>query len=412
MTNKVFDVITTRKQFPSLQRQHNGMPMVFTDGPAGTQVPQSVIDAISHYYKDSNANSHGAFITTQETVQVIDRMRDSMAALLGASGPETISIGHNMTTLSFALARGLSRILKAGDEVLITQLDHEANRGPWLTLRDAGVIVREVKLLPTGVLDYEDFASKINEDTRLVCMGMSANSIGTVNNFKLVRELTYKYNSWLLLDAVHYAPHFSIDVQAVGCDFLLCSAYKFYGPHLGFLYSKPGLLDRVPTDRLRTAGQIAPYCIETGTPNFAAMEGVSAAVDFLANLGTGNSIREKLVDAYQHIAAHEHALASRLYAGLKSIPGLTVIGQDFSKPSRTPTVSFTLDGKNPHQVCEQLAKKNICAWDGHFYAIRTIETLGLLEKGGVTRLGLSVYNTEDEVTMVIDEIKKIALAKN
>jgi cysteine desulfurase family protein (TIGR01976 family) len=412
MTHKAFDVIAIRKQFPSLQRLHDGMPMIFTDGPAGTQVPHSVIDAISHYYKNSNANSHGAFITTRETVQVIDRMRDSMATLLGATGRETISVGHNMTTLSFALARGLSRVFRPGDEVLITQLDHEANRGPWLTLRDAGVKVREVKLLPTGVLDYEDFASKINENTRLVCMGMSANSIGTVNNFRLVRELTYKYNAWLLLDAVHYAPHFSIDVQALGCDFLLCSAYKFYGPHLGFLYSKPGLLDRIPTDRLRTAAQAAPFCIETGTPNFAAMEGVSAAIDFLASVGIGNSKREKLVDAYQHIAAHEHALASRLYAGLKSIAGVTVIGQDFTKPSRTPTVSFTLDGKTPAMVCEQLAKKNICAWDGHFYAIRTIETLGLLEKGGVTRLGLSVYNTEDEVTMVIDEIKKIALAKN
>ena len=412
MTPKPLDTAAIRKQFPSLLRKHNDMPMIFTDGPAGTQVPQSVIDAISHYYKNSNANSHGSFITTQETVHVIDRMRESIATLLGAIGPETISVGQNMTTLSFALARGLSRVLRQGDEVLITQLDHEANRGPWLTLRDVGVNVREVKLLPTGVLDYEDFASKINENTRLVCLGMSANSIGTVNNFKLVRELTYKYNSWLLLDAVHYAPHFSIDVQALGCDFLLCSAYKFYGPHLGFLYSKPGLLDRVPTDRLRTAGQVAPYRIETGTPNFAAMEGVSAAVDFLSSLGVGNTKREKLVDAYQQIAQHEHALASNLYAGLKSIAGITVIVQDCTKPSRTPTVSFTLDGKTAHQVCEQLAKKNICAWDGHFYAVRTMETLGLLEKGGVTRLGLSVYNTAEEVTMVIDEIRKIALAKN
>jgi len=411
MTRNTIDVLAIRKQFPSLQRQHNGMPMVFTDGPAGTQVPEAVIEAISKYYKTSNANSHGAFVTTQETVQVIDRLRQSITALLGASGPETISVGQNMTTLSFALARGLSRVLGAGDEVLITQLDHEANRGPWLTLRDVGVKVREVKLLPSGVLDYEDFASKINENTRLVCMGMSANSIGTVNDFKLIRDLTYKFNCWLLLDAVHYAPHFSIDVQAIGCDFLVCSAYKFYGPHLGFLYSKPGLLDRIPTDRLRTAGQIAPYCIETGTPNFAAMEGVSAAVDFLASVGTGNTKREKLVDGYKLIAQHEHGLASQLYSGLKSIEGVTVIGQDFSKASRTPTVSFTLDGKTPSQVCEQLAKKNICAWDGHFYAIRTMETLGLLEKGGVTRLGLSIYNTEDEVTVVIDEIKKIALAK-
>ena len=408
----LFDTSTIRKQFPSLNRQHNGMPMVFIDGPAGTQVPQSVIDSITHYYKNSNANSHGAFITTQETDHVIEDMRIAMAALLGAPGPETISIGQNMTTLNFSLARAMARVFRPGDEVLITQLDHEANRGPWLTLRDAGIKVREVKLLPNGVLDYDDFALKINENTRLVCMGMSANSIGTVNNFKLVRELTYKFNAWLLLDAVHYAPHFSIDVQELGCDFLLCSAYKFYGPHVGLLYSKPGLLDRLPTDRLRTAGQIAPFCIETGTLNHAAIAGVKAAVDFLASLGNGNTLRQKLLNAYQVIAAHEHKLASRLYAGLKSIKGITLIGQDFSSAARTPTVSFTLEGKTPEQVCVELAKKNICAWDGHFYAIRAIETLGLLEKGGVTRLGISLYNTEEEINRVIDEINKIALSKN
>lgn len=412
MTSTPIDSSSIRNQFPSLQRQHNGLPMVFIDGPAGTQVPQSVIDAIAHYYKKSNANSHGTFITTQETDVVIEQMRHSMATLLGAEGPETISIGQNMTTLNFALARAMSRVLRSGDEVLITQLDHEANRGPWLTLRDFGVKVREVKLLATGVLDYDDFASKINENTRLVCMGMSANSIGTVNNFKLVRDVTYKFNAWLLLDAVHYAPHFTIDVQALGCDFLLCSAYKFYGPHIGLLYSKPGLLDRLPTDRLRTAGQTAPDSIETGTLNHAAIAGVRAAVDFLAGIGSGNSLREKLVNAYQRIAIHEHQLASRLYTGLKAIPGVTLVGQDFSAPARTPTVSFTLDGKTPFQVCTELAKKNICAWDGHFYAIRTMETLGLLEKGGVTRLGLSVYNTADEVSTVIAEVKKIALAKN
>ena len=408
----LFDTSTIRKQFPSLNRQHNGMPMVFIDGPAGTQVPQSVIDSITHYYKNSNANSHGAFITTQETDHVIEDMRIAMAALLGASGPETISIGQNMTTLNFSLARAMARVFRPGDEVLITQLDHEANRGPWLTLRDAGIKVREVKLLPNGVLDYDDFASKINENTRLVCMGMSANSIGTVNNFKLVRELTYKFNAWLLLDAVHYAPHFAIDVQELGCDFLLCSAYKFYGPHVGLLYSKPGLLDRLPTDRLRTAGQIAPFCIETGTLNHAAIAGVKAAVDFLASLGNGNTLRQKLLSAYQVIAAHEHKLASRLYVGLKSIKGITLIGQDFSSDARTPTVSFTLEGKTPEQVCIQLALKNMCAWDGHFYAIRAIEALGLLEKGGVTRLGISLYNTEEEINRVIYEINKIALSKN
>jgi cysteine desulfurase family protein (TIGR01976 family) len=396
-----------RSQFPSLQRKNNNLPMVFLDGPAGTQVPQSVIDGITHYYKNSNSNTHGMFVTTNETDQVIHHMRECMAALLGAESAHSISIGQNMTTLNFSLARAISKVLKPGDEVLITQLDHEANRGPWLTLRDAGVKVREVRLQPNGVLDYEDFTNKVNENTRLVCMGMSANSIGTVNNFKFARELTYRYNAWLLLDAVHYAPHFSIDVQEIGCDFLLCSAYKFYGPHVGILYSKPGVLDRLPTDRLRTAGQIAPDSIETGTLNHAAIAGVSASVEFIASLGNGNSLREKLNDAYHKISTHEFILASKLYAGLKTIPGITMIGQDFSSNSRTPTLSFTVEGKTPLQVCEQLAKKNICAWDGHFYAIRAIESLGLLERGGVTRMGISVYNTIEEIDFTLSEVARI-----
>ena len=408
MNKPVFDSTSARKQFPSLQRRHNNLPMVFLDGPAGTQVPGTVIDAISRYYENSNANTHGAFITTRETDDTIEHMRQSMAALLGAENEHTISIGQNMTTLNFALARAMSRKLQRGDEVLITQLDHEANRGPWLTLTNFGINVKEVILKSDGVLDYDDFASKINGKTKLVCMGMSSNSIGTVNNFKLVRELTNQFKAWLLLDAVHYAPHFSIDVQSLDCDFLLCSAYKFYGPHVGILYSRPGLLDQLPTDRLRTAGQEAPYSIETGTLNHAAIAGVGAAVDFLASLGRGGSLREKLISAYQSISAREYYLASRLYQGLKPISGITLIGQDFSATSRTPTISFTVEGKTPWQICEHLAKKNICAWDGHFYAIRAIEVLGLLERGGVTRLGISLYNTEEEVDLTVAEVMKMA----
>ncbi|MBL7871661.1 MAG: cysteine desulfurase-like protein [Cyclobacteriaceae bacterium] len=407
MSNPLANPTPVRDLFPSLLRKHNNQPLVFIDGPAGTQVPQSVIDSITHYYKNSNANTHGSFLTAKETDSVVQHTRHCMATLLGAESENCISIGQNMTTLNFALARAMSRILKPGDEVLITQLDHEANRGPWLTLRDFGVKVREVNLLPTGVLDYDDFAKKINENTKLVCMGMSANSIGTVNDFTLIRELTYKHNAWLLLDAVHYAPHFAIDVQAMGCDFLLCSAYKFYGPHVGILYSKPGLLDRLPTDRLRTAGQIAPDSIETGTLNHAAIAGVGAAVEFIASFGAGNTLREKIIDAYDKISQHEHKLASKLYESLRKLSGITVVGQDFSSPNRTPTVSFTVDGKTPLQVCDQLASKNIFAWDGHFYAIHAIEVLGLLERGGVTRMGISMYNTMEEIEFVLAEMKKI-----
>lgn len=406
--NNTLDLHLIRQDFPSLQRLHNDRPLIFLDGPGGTQVPEKVIGAISDYYRRSNANTHGAFVTTRETDEVMAGAREKMAAFLGAEGPQTISFGQNMTTINYSLARAMSRVFRPGDEVLITQLDHEANRGPWLTLREAGVKVREVKLLASGTLDYKDFEQKLNENTRLVCMGMSSNALGTVNEIALVREMTYRTGAWLLLDAVHYAPHFSIDVQAIGCDFLICSAYKFYGPHVGILYSKPGLLDRLPTDRLRTTDQVAPYSVETGTLNHAAIAGVSAAVDYIASLGDGSTFRDKLVDAYKKIGRHEFALASYLYEQLRAIKGLTVVGQNFMSTDRTPTVSFTLEGKTPGLVCAALAEENICAWDGHFYAIRVMEVLGLVGKGGVTRMGISVYNTKEEIEKVVEVMKRIS----
>jgi cysteine desulfurase family protein (TIGR01976 family) len=397
-----------RAQFPSLQRQHNNMPFVYLDGPAGTQVPLSVIEAISNYYKRSNANTHGEFLTTHETDEAIDHMRQSVATLLGAENGSTISIGQNMTTLNFALARSIARSLQPGEEVLITQLDHEGNRGPWLMLREFGIIVREVRLLPNGTLDYDDFTAKVNEKTRVIAMGLASNALGTVNNVKFARELAYKFGAWLMLDAVHYAPHFKINVQELGCDLLLCSAYKFYGPHVGLLYSRPGLLDRLQTDRLRTAGQIAPDKIETGTLNHAAIVGVTAAVDFIASLGSGSDLNEKLISAYANIGAHERQLAKYLYDGLTKIKGVKVAGQDFSSAHRAPTVSFTLEGKTAQQVCAHLATKNIFAWDGHFYALRAIEVLGLLEKGGVTRMGMAAYNTLEEVDAALKSVREIA----
>jgi cysteine desulfurase family protein (TIGR01976 family) len=397
----MINTIKFRSQFPSLSRLHNHKPLIFIDGPAGTQVPEYVINAMSDYYKTSNSNTHGAFITTQETDLLMASMRKTVADFLGAEGAETISVGQNMTTLNFSLARGIGRMLQPGDEILITQLDHEGNRGPWLSLRERGIIVREVKLLENGLLDYEDFEKKMNERTRLVAIGMASNAIGTVNDFRLVRNLSYKYNVWLLLDAVHYAPHFSIDVQEIGCDFLMCSAYKFYGPHVGILYSKPGLLDQVPTDRLRTAGQAAPEKIETGTLNHAAMAGVKASIEFIAQQGNGNNLRKKILDAYINIGKHERALAEKLYNGLKAISGVTIIGQPFGSAQRSPTISFTKKGKTALEVCGHLAAQNICAWDGHFYAIHAIEVLGLLEKGGVTRMGISAYNTEEEIDQVL-----------
>lgn len=386
-----------RNQFPSLKRVHNRKPLIFLDGPAGTQVPNRTINAISDYYKTSNANLHGAFITTQETDELMDSTRETVATFLGAEGPHTISFGHNMTTLNFSLSRAIGRTLQKGDEILITQLDHEANRGPWLTLREQGIIIREVKLTTAGVLDYDDFAQKINERTRLVAMGWASNIFGTINDVQRVRALTHQVGAMLMIDAVHYAPHFSMDVQALGCDFLICSAYKFYGPHIGILYAKTGLLDRLQPDRLRTAYQYAPYSIETGTLNHAAIAGVKAAIEFVAGIGRGKTLRSKLTSAMNKIHKHEIGLAKQLYDGLTTIKKVQIYGPPIEVSQRAPTLSFTYEGKTAIEVCQHLAAHNICGWAGHFYAIRATEVLGLLEQGGVTRLGMSVYNIASEI---------------
>lgn len=395
-----------RQQFPSLSRQHNGRRLVFMDGPGGTQVPQPVIDAISHYYNNSNANSHGAFITAQETDEVLDGARAAVAHFLGAEGPHTISFGQNMTTLNYSLSRAIGRLLQPGDEVLITQLDHEGNRGPWLALRELGIVVREVQLKKDGQLDYEDMAAKLNERTRLLALGYASNFMGTVNNVQRARALTYKVGAWLLLDAVHFAPHFPLDVQAIGCDFLLCSAYKFYGPHVGILYSRPGLLDRLPADRLRTAAQEAPYSIETGTLNHAALAGVKSAVDFIACFGSGADYRSCVVDAMNQIHHHEIALAKKLYAGLSALDGVRIIGPPIDASLRAPTLALHTQSLLPEALARKLADRNILAWDGHFYAIRAAEVLGLLETGGVTRLGLSAYSSEEDVERVLEGVKE------
>jgi len=396
-----------RNQFPSISRQHNDMPITYLDGPAGTQVPTSVIDAISGYYKTSNSNAHGHFVLTQETDVIVENTRAKVATFLGAEGGHTISFGQNMTTLNFALSRAISGSLQAGDEIVITQLDHESNRAPWLALRAQGVVVREAKLKVDGTLDYTDFANKINEKTRLVAMGWAANIFGTINEVQKIRKLTHAVGAWLLLDAVHYAPHMSIDVQAIGCDFLLCSAYKFYGPHVGLLYCKPGLLDRLQPYRLRTAYQHAPYSIETGTLNHAAIAGVKAAVEYVASFGKGKTERAKIVNAMQQIHQHEIDLAQQLWDGLAAMKKVKLYGPPMDVAERAPTLSFLYSGKSANEVGKYLGGYNVCTWSGHFYAIKSTEVLGLAEKGGVTRMGISVYNVKEDIERTLDIMKKM-----
>ena len=397
-----------RSNFPSLSlKDDNENQIIYLDGPGGTQVPSSVIDAISNYYRQSNSNTHGEFITSKETDSIMDSMREKVAQFLGAESKECISIGQNMTTLNYSLSRGLSKIIKKGDEVIITELDHEANRGPWKTLESYGIKLVEVALLKDGTLDYNDFKNKINQRTALVAMGMSSNALGTINDFNFIKKITTKYNSLLLLDAVHYAPHFSIDVKSLDCDFLICSAYKFYGPHVGLLYSRPGLLDTLDPDRLIVQEQFAPYKIETGTLNHAACSGVSSAIDFISSIGEGNSYREKLVSAYKKISNHEYELASNLYSQLDLLDDVTIIGQDFSNKNRTPTVSFIHKKYSANEICKKLGKVNICAWDGHFYALKAIQKLNLEKTGGVTRLGVSLYNSQEEINRTVKVISSL-----
>ena len=396
-----------REAFPSLSlRDKNNNQIIYLDGPGGTQVPNSVIDGISEYYKKHNANTHGEFGTSIETDKIMSTLRDKVSILLNAEDKNCISIGQNMTTLNFQLARGLSKMFKEGDEVIITALDHEANRGPWKIFEEKGIKLIEINLLLNGELDYNDFENKINSKTVMIAMGMSSNALGTINDFERIRKLTLNKKILLLLDAVHYAPHFTIDVKSLKCDFLLCSAYKFYGPHVGLLYTKPDFLNKIDTDRLIVQEQDAPYKIETGTLNHAACNGVIKAIDFISSFGDGNSLREKIESSYLKISRHENKLASKLYSSLNQLKNIEVIGTDFSK-RRAPTVSFVHKNKSPNEICKILASYNICAWDGHFYALKAIQDLDLEKIGGVTRLGVSLYNTEEEIDRTIEIISKI-----
>lgn len=400
----------SREDFPSLSQARGGHPVAFLDGPGGTQVPRSVIEAIVDCYHHRNVNTHGSFQPSAELDQRMLQARSAVADLLGARGYEQISIGQNMTTLAFSLARAIGRTIRPGDEVLITQLDHEANRGPWQSLQERGAVVREVPLLPTGELDYAQMRNLINEKTRLLALGCSSNAIGTVNNLALARELTRSAGAMLVLDAVHYVPHFPVDVQQLDPDFLLCSAYKFYGPHIGILYSRPGALDTLPTDKLVVQDDIAPYRIETGTLNHPAIEGVGAAVDYLARFGRGATRMDRVHDAIAAISLYEHKLGEYLWSALEELRGVRLWGVKFSNRRRAPTVSFTLDDVDPAVIAKSLDQVGICVWDGNFYAPRPVEILNIPGRA-LLRVGISMYNTREEVERLVACVAALARRK-
>jgi cysteine desulfurase family protein (TIGR01976 family) len=398
--------LRSRQDFPALTKNPD---LAFLDGPGGSQVPRAVVDAIADVYASCNVNTHGNFGPSREVDRRMEAARSAVAIFLGAEDGSCISFGQSMTTLSFNLSVAVGRTLEQGDEVLITQLDHEANRGPWLGLKERGVVVREVRLLESGELDPADMAAKITPRTKLFAVGASANSLGTVNDIGLARRLTRQVGALLVVDAVHYAPHFPVDVQALGADFLLCSAYKFYGPHVGVLYSRPGALDRLPTDRLSVQDPAAPYRIETGTLNHAAIDGVRAAVEYIASWGTGASLRERIVDAMTHISAYEHELARYYHDAVRGIPGVRVWGPDFAVGrARAPTVSITLDQVTAAAAATALGNQGVCVWDGDFYAARAVQVLGLAERGGLLRTGISMYSTRDELNRLLTGLERLA----
>ncbi|HEX9945813.1 MAG TPA: cysteine desulfurase-like protein [Thermoanaerobaculia bacterium] len=396
-----------RRDFPALERRSGGVPLAFLDGPAGTQVPNAVIEAISGYYRTANANTHGEFPTSRETDRLLHETREVVAAFLGAPDWRSVSFGQNMTTLTYSLSYALAREMAPGDEIVITQIDHEANRGPWQSLQERGIVVREAAMRPDGRLDPDDLARQITERTRLVAFNMASNVLGTVSDAALARRLSKEAGAWLLLDAVHYAAHFPVDVVALNADFLLCSAYKFYGPHVGILYTRPGLLERLRTDRLRTQEEEAPWRMEMGTLNHAALIGTKATVEYIASWGEGGTLRERIVSAMDGIAAYEHELGAYYFDRVRRLPGVTVWGPDFSEP-RAPTVSITIDGVRPTDAARALGEQGLQVWDGHFYGLRPIEVLGLADQGGVLRTGIAMYNIRQEIDRLLAGVSELA----
>jgi cysteine desulfurase family protein (TIGR01976 family) len=386
----------------------SGAPLAFLDGPGGSQVPQAVIDAVTDVYVTCNVNSHGNFPPSREVDRRVHEARRVVAAFLGAADASCISFGQNMTTLNYALSSAIGRSLRAGDELVITALDHEANRGPWLRLAERGITVREVRLLESGELDAADMEAKITARTKVFALGASSNALGTVNDLGLARRLTRSVGALLVVDAVHFAPHFPVDVQALDVDFLLCSAYKFYGPHVGILYSAPGALDRLATDRLSTQDSRAPFRIETGTLNHAAIDGVRAAIEYLASWGGGASLRERIVDAMNGISAYEHGLAKSYEAAVRALPGVRVWGPGFATRSRAPTVSITLENHTAAAAACRLGDAGVCVWDGNFYAARALEVLGLSDRGGLLRTGISMYTTTEDVQRLLAGLAALA----
>jgi cysteine desulfurase family protein (TIGR01976 family) len=403
----MLDIHAIRAQFPALQENYNGRPGVFFDNPGGTQVHESVIGAMTDYLVRRNANTHGVFETSIRSDAAVDYARQAAADLLGAETAEIV-FGNNMTSLTFALGRSLAAEFGPEDEIVVTRLDHDANVAPWLMLaEDTGAQVRWADVdVETCTIDMEHMQSLINPRTRLVAVGYASNAVGTINDVATVVGWAKAVGAYTYIDAVQYAPHGFIDVKALGCDFLACSAYKFYGPHVGILYGKREHLQRLRAYRVRPAGDELPGKWETGTKNHEGLAGTAAAIDYIASLGSSYggapiaaSRRERLRAAWKVVNDYEVMLMDRLITGLRSIPQVRIYGitERSHWHQRVATVSIRKEGKTPEELAQKLAEHNIFVWNGNFYALSISERLGVEPSGGLVRLGLAHYNTLDEV---------------
>ena len=409
------DIEWVRRQFPALQQTVNGKPAVFFDAPGGTQVPQRVIDAISEYLSKWNANLGGAFLTSQRSDLIVEQAHQAMADFFNCS-PDEVVFGANMTTLTFALGRAIGRELKGGDELLVTCLDHDGNVSPWVCLEERGAKARTADIKPADcTLDMFDLQAKIRRTTRLVAVGWAANAVGTINDVREAVRLAHDVGAMSFIDAVHYAPHGLIDVKEIDTDFLACSSYKFFGPHQGILYGKREQLLRLRPYKLRVCSEKLPDRWETGTQNHECMAGVTAAIDYIADVGRYHSSeartrREAIVAAYEVFRQHERELAERLIRGLLEIPGLTFYGitDPANFDQRTPTVAIRLEGYTPRELATLLGERGIFTWDGNYYAINLAERLGVQQGGGMVRIGLAHYNTAEEVERLLGELQGLA----
>ncbi len=409
------DTAWVRSQFPSLKLQVNGHTAAFLDGPAGTQVPTQVIHAIQSYLLTSNANTGGAFLTSRRTEEILANARAAMADLFHCEKDEVV-FGQNMTTITYAISRAIARELKPGDEILLTTLDHDANYSPWKALEEKGVVIRQVDIHEADcTLDLDDLNSKLNEKTRLVAVGYASNSVGTINPVAEITRLAHAAGAMIYIDAVHYAPHGLIDVKALDCDFLVCSPYKFFGPHMGALYGKRQHLQSFRPYKVRPCSDQLPDRWESGTQIHELIAGIGAAVEYLAELGrhcaaSAKTRREALAAAYHSTVAHETEIIWRLISGLQSIPGARVYGITDPRRSaeRCSTLSLRIGNHHPTAIATFLGERGIFTWDGNYYALNLSERLGVESQGGMLRIGLVHYNTVEEVDRLLAALREFA----